>query len=473
MNQIIMILLISILVLVHELGHYFAARMCGVRVTRFGIGMPFGPSIKLFKIGYTKFYLHAFLFGGYVMFADDVMLENKEGKSSQIDEDEILPKDSPELFENKPKKQKFFILSAGVFMNLIFGIFLVMFAASIYHKLPAQSQSVYVDGFSAETTSNIKKYKINKGDKFLKANGNDINTLYSLLFYTKNSKMFDDYASKDLIEKNTQALIKLNPKYADAIKNNEKIKPNAIIYLPKMMSEKPLDINKDVLEGLQKYKKEGIKLNQNQIALRDEIISRMPIRADKEIAFKDLIYALSDTYKPLSITFLDKENKSYTINNIKIGNLGILGITLDVKENFVETKTLKSTVINSFRYCYITTVAMLKGLMGLILGRVNASDMHGIIAVVKVGGDIIASKGMLNGLLLTAMISINLAIINFLPIPALDGGHVMFLIIEKVTGRKPTAEMAEKINNFFFILLIILMIAISYNDIFGLITKKF
>ena len=66
MNQIIMILLISLLVLVHEAGHFIAARMCGIRVTRFGIGMPIGPSWKLFKWGHTTFYLHAFLFGGYV-----------------------------------------------------------------------------------------------------------------------------------------------------------------------------------------------------------------------------------------------------------------------------------------------------------------------------------------------------------------------------------------------------------------------
>ena len=81
---------------------------------------------------------------------------------------------------------------------------------------------------------------------------------------------------------------------------------------------------------------------------------------------------------------------------------------------------------------------MLKGLAQLVTGKVSMSDMHGVIAVVKVGGDIIASKGLVNGILLTAMISINLAIMNFLPIPALDGGHVMFLIIEKLTGRKPT-----------------------------------
>ena len=123
-------------------------------------------------------------------------------------------------------------------------------------------------------------------------------------------------------------------------------------------------------------------------------------------------------------------------------------------------------------YLYETTATMLKGLWQLFSGKVSMSDMHGVIAVVKVGGDIIASKGLLNGLLLTAMISMNLAIMNFLPIPALDGGHVMFLLIEKITGKKPSKEAGEKITNFFFMLLILLMVAICYNDIFALITKK-
>ena len=116
---------------------------------------------------------------------------------------------------------------------------------------------------------------------------------------------------------------------------------------------------------------------------------------------------------------------------------------------------------------------MLKSLWQLFTGKVSASDMHGVIAVVKIGGEIITQKGLLNGLLLTAMISINLAIMNFLPIPALDGGHVMFLLIEKITGKKPSKEFSDAITNFCFFFLVFLMVAISYNDIFGLITKKF
>ena len=75
---IIMIFLISILILVHEFGHYIAARIFGVRVARFGIGMPIGPGWKLFTFQKTDFYLHAFLFGGYVAFIDDIVSEEKD-----------------------------------------------------------------------------------------------------------------------------------------------------------------------------------------------------------------------------------------------------------------------------------------------------------------------------------------------------------------------------------------------------------
>ena len=101
--------------------------------------------------------------------------------------------------------------------------------------------------------------------------------------------------------------------------------------------------------------------------------------------------------------------------------------------------------------------------------------MHGIVAVTKIGGDTIKQghDGIFYGLLLTAIISMDLAIINFLPIPALDGGHFMFLIIEKLRGRPIEEETLNIIGNIFFTLLIVLMILIVFNDVYGLITHKF
>lgn len=468
MNQILMIILISLLVLVHEAGHFIAARLCGIRVTRFGIGMPIGPSKKLFRWGHTDFYIHAFLFGGYVSFPDDEMnQEDKDSKNSDnIDDNEILPSDSDELYENKTIAQKLFVVSAGVIMNIVFAIILVIFCAAFYHKLPTSTQNLYIDSFAPKMTSNADKIGIIKGDKIIKANDIDIKSLYQLTFFAKNSKLFDDYAQEDLIDKNLSQLKKLNPEIKDEILKD------TVLKLPAPLSENPLKVNSDILSGLEKYQKDGKKLSLAQTELRDKIYNKKTFKADDNYSLYDLAYALSDTYKPVSLTVL-RDGKELTFDNLKVEKEGVFGIMLKIEEIFVPINSLKDVFTKSFDYLYLTTSTMLKGLWQLICGKVSISEMHGVIAVVKVGGDIIASKGLLNGILLTAMISINLAIMNFLPIPALDGGHVMFLVIEKLTGKKPSKEFGEKITNFFFMLLILLMVAICYNDIFALITKKF
>lgn len=470
MNQLIMILLISILVLVHEAGHFVAARIFNVRVTRFGIGMPIGPSWRLFKWKNTVFYIHAFLFGGYVSFAEPKPeINEKDDKKQELDDEEYLDKDSPELYENKTIGQKLIIVTAGVIMNVVFAIFLVMMCALIFHKLPSNSQNIYVASFSDKVTSNAQARGILPKDKILSVNNQKINTLYQLSFFAQNSKLFDNYAQESLYSENLKELKKLNSK----IKNeNEIIPQNIKINLPKTKTENPLNVNENVLKGLERYKKDGIELNKAQIELRNEIYKKKDYVSKGNVTLKDIALSLSDTYKPVSIKVL-RNNKEIEIKNVFVDKSGLFGMLLNVEEVYTQTKTPKQIVLKSLDYTYSTTAMMLFGLWQLLSGKVSAADMHGVIAVVKVGGDIIASKGFLNGILLTAMISMNLAIMNILPIPALDGGHVMFLIIEKVTGKKPDRELSEKITNFFFFLLIILMVSICYNDIFALVTRKF
>ena len=97
--------------------------------------------------------------------------------------------------------------------------------------------------------------------------------------------------------------------------------------------------------------------------------------------------------------------------------------------------------------------------------------MHGVVAITKIGGDMIDKAGKSSGILLAALISMNLAILNILPIPALDGGHLMFLVIEKIIGKPLDEKVIERISSIFFSLLIILMIFVVFNDITLLIKK--
>ena len=89
MNIILMPLLISLLIIVHELGHFIAAKLMGVKVSKFAIGLPFGPTLYKRKFGETTFLIHSFLLGGYVSFPDDNCPENKEELNDE--DEEVLP----------------------------------------------------------------------------------------------------------------------------------------------------------------------------------------------------------------------------------------------------------------------------------------------------------------------------------------------------------------------------------------------
>ena len=459
-NLIIMIALISLLVLVHEWGHYIAARLFGVRVTKFGFGMPVGPVLFRTKKGDLEILVHACLLGGYVSFPEDE--ETEEGKP-------ILPPDSKERFKNQPPLKQAIIVTAGVIMNVVFAFFLIVLAATIFHKLPAGKSEIFInevikDGYIQKTMPD----KLKANDKIVSVNGIDIDSAYSFIFLVKNSKLYDNKVSKETINKKLDEFLKLNPK----IKKNEIIKEGTRVILPTKTPENKLVVNEHILKGLEKYKDNEIQLSEDEIKLRSEILNRYTYVLTKDSFALEIATALADYYKPLDIV-LERDGKQIEIKNVVAGEEGTLGVKLSTKEIYTETKTLPQIFVNSAKYMVNSTKLMCIGLIQLITGKIPMNEMHGIIAITKIGSDIIEHQGMLNGLLLTAIISIDLAIINLLPIPALDGGHLMFIIIEKIIGRPLDEKIVENISRFFFALLIALMIFVVFNDIFALITKKF
>ena len=456
MNIIIMLILISLLVLVHELGHYLAARAFGIQVSHFGIGLPIGPVLYETKCGDTKITIHAFLLGGYVSFPDDDE-DNEDVKD--------LPLDSPKRFKNKKPWQKAVVVSAGVFANVVFALFLVMFCAAYYHKLPSSKYDVYVNDFAPEVKSNVADSGLKKGDKILNVNGSDIINSYQFIFLVQKSKFFDGFISEDIAQKKINDLKKLNPNISDVVKTGDRV------MLPKMTPEAQLKVSDNVLLGIEKYKTNEIELTKEQKNLSRTLEGKNSFIADKNYELRDIAYALSDSYKPISVTVL-RDNKKLVFNNLKTSKDGLLGVKLEVSEIFVPVKTPLDVITHSWDYLVVNTKLMLLGLWQLVSGKIPLSDMHGIVAITKVGGDIIENSGMLKGLLLSAIISIDLAIINLLPIPALDGGHLMFLALEKLVGRELDEKIVEGISRVFFMLLILLMIYVVFNDIFALVTKQ-
>lgn len=456
MSVIIMILLIGLLILVHELGHLGAALLFKVKVDKFGIGLPIGPTLWEKKVGNITLVVHAFLFGGYVSFPDD-------------DKDSDLPKNSPDRLMNKPIWQRAIIFSAGVIANVICAYVLVLLTAALWHNMPSGKFDIYVNDIVAPKEASVWTSGLKKGDKIIEINGSEINSKYGLNLYALYSASFDGKTSKLLPEQNYEQLKKLNP----AFQEDEIIPKGLIVKIPaQIQKEEKIKLSQNVLNAIELYKPDEVKLSENQIKLRDKIQDKKFIEADGTFTLKDLAFALSDNQKPLDIKVL-RNGEIVALKTVYSDKEGLIGITIDRKEKLIPITGVKSAFSASYNYLYNETKSMLIVLKQLFTGKIPLKNMHGVVLITKMGGDIISSEGIFYGILLTAVISMNLAILNILPIPALDGGHLLFLLIEKIQGKPVDEEISNKIMTVFFSLLILLLVFVLFNDIYVLVKPLF
>lgn len=455
MSTIIMILLISILILVHEAGHFFSARLFKMKVDKFGIGLPIGPTLWEKKVGDIIIVIHAFLFGGYVSFPDD-------------DKDSDVPQDSKDRIMNRPIWQRAIVFSAGVTANVICAFVLVLLTAFLWHNMPSGKFETYVKDIVAEKDASVWTSGMQKGDQIIEINGSKIDTKYAVNLYAMYSASYDGKAPQKNIESNYKLLKRLNPAY----EQNEIIESGLVVKIPEAIDEGQITLSSRVLNTVELYKNNDIKLSEKQIQLRDEIKDKKFIETDGTFSLNDIAYAMSDTQKPLDIKVL-RDGKEIQLKTLYADKDGLIGIAPDRKEILIPVTGIKSAFTASWDYLYRETKSMMIVLGQLFTGKIPLKNMHGVVLITKLGGDIISQDGIFYGLLLTAVISMNLAILNILPIPALDGGHLLFLLIEKIMGKPVNEEIANKIMTVFFALLILLLVFVLFNDIYVLVQPLF
>ena len=449
-----MILLISFLVMVHELGHFLAAKAFKIKVDKFGFGLPVGPTLYRKQIGETEFLVHALLLGGYVAFPDD-------------DEKSEISKDSPERFANKPLYQRFIVVVAGVFANFITAIVLVMLAGGIWHKLPTNTFDTSFEEVLPTATQSAKEAGFQKGDIFYEINGTKATLPNVLSTYLYLSRAFDGYTTQAQVDKKITELKALNPN----INPDKVIQIGTVVNLPDFDYEPEVRLTDDEIIGFEQYKPEKIELTEMQKAVRDNLQGKKEYTIKIPTTIEDLAFSLADTVRPVNIT-VKRGEELVKLPSVYPDKSGMMGIKKGVIEVVYPVNNFKEDVYATYQYIKKNSELMLYGLGKLFTGSVPMEEMHGIVAVTKIGSDIIEYQGFFKGILLTAIISLNLAYLNLLPIPALDGGHVLFLIIEKIQGRPVNEKVTEIVSNIFFNLLIILMLYIIYNDIVALVTNK-
>ena len=451
-----MILLIGLLILVHELGHLLTALMFKTKVDKFGIGLPIGPTLWEKKVGGLTLVVHAFLFGGYVSFPDD-------------DKESDLPKNSPERLMNKPVWQRAIIFSAGVIANVICAYVLVLMTACLWHNMPSEKFETYIGDITAPKEASVWNSGAQKGDKIIEINGSKIDSKYAVQLFAIYSASFDGKTSDSIVENNYKSLKAINP----AFNEDEIIDEGLVVKIPNNLEkEKRVELNKNILNTVELYKPQEVKLSEKQIKLRDELKGKNFVETDGTFSLKDVAYAVSDTQKPIDIKVL-RDGKEVELKTVYSGSDGLIGINLDRKEILIPVTGVKSAFTTSYNYLYNETKSMVIVLKQLFTGKIPLKNMHGVVLITKMGGDIISSEGIFYGILLTAVISMNLALLNILPIPALDGGHLVFLLIEKIMGKPVDEEIANKVMTVFFVLLIALLVFVLFNDIYVLVKPLF
>ena len=455
MSLIIMILLISVLILVHELGHFLVARAVGLKPEKFGFGLPFGPTLYEKKWGDTVVCVHALLLGGYVSFADD-------------DPDSPLPEDDENRIMNRPVWQRFLIVSAGVFANAVLAYVLVLIVALGSGGLPVGKYNVYVDDLYPKSTTVAQEAGFAAKDKIIKLDKAEINNPAVFLALLNENATYNSKVYEEKVEAVAARIRELNPSLG------EEISAGTEVILPERTPENPMiePVLKKINPGEDYENKKIIELNDLQKSLRDKTKNSSKFKAEQDITLDDLAMAISDTEHPLTIVVL-RDGKEVSFENVIPNEKGVIGIKLSFEEISQKTTGLLSAVKNSWTYLWINTTMMIDGLVKLFTGKIPMGELHGIIAIAKVGGDVIQYQGIWKGFLLTAIISMNLAILNLLPIPALDGGHILFLAIEKIFGKRFSTDMQETFVRYGFSFLILLMVFVICNDIFALVTKKF
>lgn len=459
MHIITMLFLLSILVLVHELGHFTVARMRGIKVEKFGFGLPFGPTLYETQWKDTKIVVHALLLGGYVSFPDD-------------DPDSELPQDDPGRIMNKKPWERFLVIIAGVSANVLIAYLIVLFVGIFSGGIPSGNYKVSVEGVESKKTLSASQINIKPGDKIISANGVEISSPYKFIELARRSKKFDGYVSYERVNNQLETILNVNPGLANKVSKDNMILEGTRVKLPPSTPESSLTLPKNQLSGAVKYKPEGQKLTAEQQKLRNSLDEKNYYIADGQTSLVDLATAVGDTVHPINI-MVNRDGKNVFLEPAYPNKEGVIGIKLKTEEINMPVTGPITALTSSWDFLYRNTGYMVSGLGLIITGQIPLHDLHGIVAITKVGSDIIEKKGLWDGLLLTALISMDLAIVNLLPIPALDGGHLMFLLIEKLRGRPVREETQEAFARFGFLFLIGLMIFIIFNDIFGLATNKF
>ncbi|MGX1928328.1 RIP metalloprotease RseP [Flagellimonas sp. 2504JD4-2] len=432
---------LSLLIVLHELGHFIPAKIFKTRVEKFYLFFDVKYSLFKKKIGETVYGIGWLPLGGYVKIAGMI--------DESMDTEQMKEEPKPWEFRSKPAWQRLIIMLGGVTVNFVLAVIIYIGMAYSYGDQYIQMDSLR-DGVWVTEKEIGDKIGIQTGDKIIAIDGNKIE---------KFSKVFIEIINGNsiTIERDGRQIEKEIPVdfISTLLEDEEKVRFLSL--------RAPFVVNQ-VSEGSHNANV-GFKANDEFLTINGS-----------EAVFRDQVMTLLETNKGQQINIKVKREDGSTANLVaKVNDEAKLGIeiggfTLEDLESrgLFKMKTQKYTFAEAIPAGINEGVETLTSYAKQLKKIFNPSTgaYKGVGGFAAIGGMFPPTWDWTKFWSTTALISIILAFMNILPIPALDGGHVMFLLYEMFTGRKPSDKFLEYAQMVGFFLLIGLLLFANGNDLY-------
>ena len=411
------IVLLGFLILIHELGHFTVAKLCKVKVNEFAIG--FGPTIWKKQGKETKYALRLIPLGGFV---------SMEGEDEQSDNEGSFSKASV------PRRMA--IVVAGATVNIIFAVIVYFILVSTSGTYISNEIDTIIDGYAA------KEAGLQVGDKIIRINDEEIKSKYDL------DEVMDENNGEELnvqVQRNDEIL-------------NFNIKPTEV---KSKVTGIYLDDNAKIITTDKGSPAEKVGIENNDEILKvngqdvngssDKVIEILNQEKTEDTNENE------DNNEPIEIT-VQRGNAEVTIDLVPdTVSTYYLGVNMKYAED-----TFANRCINGWMETKVFVFSIFDNLKQLFTGNVGLDQMMGPVGISEVVAN---TNGFREFFEMMALISLSLGVTNLLPIPALDGGKLLILLIEAIR-RKPLKQETEmNIQLLGFAILIGIFLMVTYNDI--------
>jgi len=423
---------LSILVGLHELGHLLTAKLFGMRVEKFSIGFP--PKIAGFQWGETEYSIGAIPLGGFVKISGMV--------DESMDTAQLASEPQPWEFRAKPAWQRLIVMLGGIIVNVITGI--IIFVTLVY----SNGETYYSRDQVIENGIAVYEYGeaigLKTGDKILDVNGQPYQSIGEL---SSGSALLSENGYYSVDRQGEQIKVKIPKGFINSFNSEEAFSKFITVRLPFEIGEV------DPGSGAEKV----------GIAVGDQILAINGI----PITYFDEMQTALKQVKNQSVSLVRRRGAQLDTLVVPVSEEARIGISINplvepVRKEYGFMESLSRGTSKAFGAVIVNAKALGK----MFTGEVSTKNVSGPIGMAKIYG---AQWDWIKFWSITGLISMILAFMNLLPIPALDGGHVVFLLYEMVSGRAPSDKFLENAQKAGMVILLGLMVFAIGNDILKLI----